>query len=272
MASKNFNVDSSTVHVRGRGAVPTDESGGGEPDADPQLQAGIGFSTVNVQRYAALGEEVQVSGEMFLDCFVTITPVATRLKVTVPSIGYEETINTGKLGCGDSATFSTSFTVPESKQDVTVVLDGQVNPPGPITGYVTRGTSRNPISVVPEGEKQQAVAINFAPYVVGGGGLGYALGKRTGRSPATTALAGAAGGAALKQYGNRLPSFSKTIPGPYESLAYAALLGAGAWLLTSTQDITGVGEGPGGVVDAASRVGGAARSAVSGVTSRVGSR
>lgn len=247
MADSEYVLDTESTYIEGEGVVSNEDATG---DAEPQLQAGIGFSEFNVPEVVSPGQRFTVSGKAFLDCVVSITPVATRVKIEIPELGESRKVNTGKLSCGNGNTFSESFIAPSNAgTELNVEVTGQVNPPGPLTGYVGRGTESATVGVVTEQEKRQQQAANYAPWVAGGGGVGYLVARNRGANPATGAVAGAALGAATRRYtGGDLPTPGDFAPGPFEAVAYAALLGTGAWLLTSTQDVTGIGEGAGGLV------------------------
>lgn len=240
MEDTEYVLDTETSYVEGKGVVSDEAS----EDTDVQFQAGIGFSAFNVPDVVVPGERFTVSGKAFLDCVVSITPVATRVKIEIPELGEERMVNTGKLSCGNGNTFSESFIAPtDTGTEVTVQVTGQVNPPGPLTGYVGRGSKTATVGVVTEGEKRQQQAASYAPWIAGGGGAGYLAARRTGVDTTTGIAAGAALGAGARRYtGGDIPTPGDFAPGPFEAVAYAALLGTGAWLLTSTQDVTGIGE------------------------------
>lgn len=264
--SQEYVLDTSSVAVEGRGVVDSDSGPeGADISADQALRIGndLGFSTLNIPNTAVAGEGFTVSGEIYLDALVSLTDIDTRVIVETTD-GQQETVDTRKLGAGQSDTFEVTLAAPPQGQQFDVTVNAQVNPPDYIplipSGWQTKASRTKQVRGVTQQQKHQRTLVEYAPWVAGGGGAGYVLTRNSDISPAAGAATGAAVGVGAKQYvgqgGSLIPDIA---PSPLEAVAYAALLGTGAWLLTSTQDITGVGEGAGGPVR---RVAGGARSAV----------
>lgn len=247
MASTQFSLNTSDVTNPGVPASAT------EDDAVAEAQKNnLEFSRIRIPDNVAAGEDFRISGEYYVDAIIDITDIDTRLVFTVA--GQERTVEGPKLGAGESTTFSESFTAPNTPdQAFDVIVEAQVDPPEyipgiPSGGWTTKERRMKTVNSVTSGEKTALTIRNYAPYIAGGGGTGYALASYSGRDAQTGALAGAAVGAAAKRYGYTFDRLTGLAPTPVEAVAYAALLGTGAWFLTRGQDVTGIGEGAGGVI------------------------
>lgn len=246
----------------------------GRPQADAQVGNNMQFSEFNVPGSVTPGKTFTVSGEIYLDALVSVTDVDSRVVVSAPELGIEETVDTDKLGAGGSDTFSVEMTAPESAgSTISVTAEAHANPPDwflfpdpiPIgSGWQKTDERDAKVNVV----SQQQKALGYAPWAIGGGGAGYLIARNRGSSPAVGALAGAGLGAGVKQAGgtDTIPDIGDFTPNPWTLAAGAALLGSGAWLLTSAQSATGgtlgsaVGTIGSGVGSGASSVAGRLRS------------
>jgi len=252
MATTKYELDTSETYIEGRGVV-TDNIVRSD-DADPQLGASVGFSSFDIPQAVTPGQQYNIGGDVFLDCVVGLTRVDTRVTIEVSGAGESRTVSTGKLDCGQSSSFSVDYTAPAAPgQTIDVTIKGELNPPGPLTGWTVTNTERREIQVVSQSEETQMKLIGYAPYLVGGGGGGYLLARNQGANPAAGALAGATIGAGAKRANIDIPTPGDFVPDQSTLVVSALALGAGAWFLTRAQDVTGVGEGAGGAVTRVAR-------------------
>lgn len=239
-----------------RRGSPTSASGG-----DIQIGNELGFSRINIPGKVAAGETFRVGGKIFLDALASITDVDTRVIVT--ALGQEKVVDTNKLGAGEGDAFSVEFDAPSTTgQEFTVEVDAQVNPPNYIpgipSGWQTKTNRSKLVNSAPRSEVAADRLLDYAPYALAGGGLGYVASQGRGTDPQTTALVGAAAGAGAKWLGFTPGSVTGLVPGPLEVLPYVALLGTGIVAVSLLRTYTG-----GAVSDVTSAVGDRVGSTVS---------
>lgn len=156
-----------------------------------------------------------------------------RVVVKSEAAGTEDTVNLGRVTTGGQASFSANLGAVYDRSSVDVDVEVQARPFSYL-GWSTTDTAAFSVDVVSEGEKQRGEYFDYLPYVVAGGGAGYAISNATGRDPRRGMVAGGATGAFAKRYAPKdvsLPSFPTT-----EVALVAALFIGGGYFLSSAGD------------------------------------
>jgi hypothetical protein len=260
MASTDYVLDTASAPA-GKNRTVTRQS----DEAATQAGNNLEYAELNIPDVVGAGDKFAVYGRVYLDAIVDITEIETRVVITVA--GEEKTVDTPKLGAGEGASFRETFTAPEIEgQGFDVEVRADVNPPdylpGIPSGWQTKEKRTKTVEVGSRGEVATHQLVEYAPYAVGGGGLGYVVAQNTGRAPRTGMLVGAAGGAAVKRYYGGVPRISNFTPNLTTVVAYTALFGAGAFLLNNISETAGgVGEIAGAAGDVVSAPADIARAA-----------
>jgi len=203
-----------------------------EDKASTNVLDGAEFQSVEVPSSVVAGGEIKVTGEMAWDALPVAKQNEMRVVATT-SIGEERTAMVGSTKGGTKLPFDIKIPAPSTAgESVTVTLEAQAN--YPVGGWSTDDTDGPyTVNAVSEGQKAASSALGYAPWMVGGGGAGYLVSSRTGRSPMVGAATGAALGLGAKQVtaGGVVPDVDfPTVP----VVATAVLLGAGGYLVSTS--------------------------------------
>lgn len=218
-----------------------------------EIFKGPHFKQLNVPSDALQGDTVRVTGIVHLDNVgVTISNRAVRVRVDGPSLNEPRIQEVDKLSHCQDRSFQIEVPTPTSAGEqlaLTVKAQSKTPPRGWYTGE-TEGPFR--ININTQQQQRRASARKFAPFVIGGAGVGGALASLSDESVGTLAVAGGAVGAGSKVVldqtgGFTLPSFPTTdvaVAGG-AALAIALLLNT-----TGASDVLGpAGEIAGSAID-----------------------
>lgn len=231
------------------------------------------FRELNVPSDALQGDTVRVTGIVHLDNVgVVISNREVRVRVDGPSLNEPRIESVGKLSHCQTRSFQVEVPTPNTpdEQLALTVKSQSRTPPG---GWYT-GENAGPFRVNINTQQQQrrATARQFAPFVVGGAGVGGALASLTDESVGTLALAGGAVGAGSKVVldqtgGVNFPSF------PTQDVAVAGGAALAIALLLNTtgaSDVLGpAGEIAGSALDRGRKAVESARSSNTDVAGRL---
>lgn len=211
------------------------------------------FRQLNVPSDALQGDSVRVTGIVHLDNVgVVISDREVRVRVDGPSLNEPRIESVGKLSHCQTRSFQVEVPTPNTADEqlaLTVKAQSKTPPGGWYTGE-TGGPFR--VNINTQQQQRRASARKFAPFVIGGAGVGGALATLSDESVGTLALAGGAVGAGSKVVldqtgGVSLPSFPTTdvaVAGG-AALAIALLLNT-----TGASDVLGpAGEIAGSAID-----------------------
>lgn len=96
-------------------------------EAVPFFNDGVEFSSFTVPDQVEIGADINISGIIFFDCPVCVTPRGTRVRAITRT---EEAIaEVGQLSNGQTGNFSLTLTAPSTPQTFTVRLEGQRSDP-----------------------------------------------------------------------------------------------------------------------------------------------
>lgn len=196
-----------------------------QPGAEPQeLTDVLTIERVDAPDLVSPGDNVTVSATvscaapLFTACEAAVRFSALGQEKRVPATGNTQ------IGEGTQQTFSASFQAPDSSFSVTIeAIEIGASPN-------VEDSANQPIQVASPAE---VTIQNWAPWVVGGGGVGLGAAQLTGRDPLAGGAVGIGAGVGTKLALNQLGGFQIPVPEfPTTAvLATAALLGAGALLL-----------------------------------------
>lgn len=199
-----------------------------QPGAEPQeLTDVLTIERVDAPDLVSPGDNVTVSATvscaapLFTACESAVRFSALGQEKRVPASGSTD------IGEGTQQTFSASFQAPDSSFSVTI----EAIEFGDVSGAPNvEDSAEAPIQVSSPAE---VTIQNWAPWVVGGGGVGLGAAQLTGRDPLAGGAVGIGAGVGTKLALNQLGGFQIPVPEfPTTAvLATAALLGAGALLL-----------------------------------------
>lgn len=236
------------MSTRQPGGIGLQSDGAREANAPEVIAQAVDFVTdPDIPNSAAAGETVAIRGTVRMNCAITITPVATRVIITIPGV-EERTVDLGKLSCGDTSEFNETIPVPNQPgTTMQVNLDLQTNPPGPLTGWGTRQRFDKTVAILSRGGQTVRSVTEFVPWAIGGGAVGVGAAGLAQTSPLIGGIGGLGVGVAAKLaadefQGRVIPEFPTTAV-----LATAALFGTGAILLSTSGGLAR------GVEDAARR-------------------
>lgn len=188
------------------------------------------FKELDVPQTVAAGETFTVSGVLHWD-FVGTNNIECRA-VADPDWGSERRKNVGKLDHCQNASFSITLRAPQTPGETkTLAMKAQNNPP--LSDWETNQLETFQIEVVTQTKRQTEQAVQFAPWVVGGGIGGFALSRTRAGLPRwpTTAVGagvGAVGKLAWDESAEKRRAFNVPL---VEVVAITAALAAGAFLL-----------------------------------------
>lgn len=191
------------------------------------------FKELNVPRAVVAGETFSVSGVLHWDFFGS-NNIECRA-VADPEWGSVRRNNVGKLDHCQNAPFSITLRAPQTPGETkTLAMKAQNNPP--LSDWETNQLETFQIEVVTTTQRTAERAVQFAPWVVGGGIGGFALSRTTPDLPRwpTTAV-GAGVGAVGKLVWDDTAEELRGIDVPLvEVVAITAALAAGGFLLNQT--------------------------------------
>jgi len=214
---------------------------------------GAHFRELNVPSNALRGDTLTITGVIHLDNVgVQIGKRALRVKVNGPSLNEPRIVETDSLSHCQTRPFSVDIPTPTDageKMALTVKAQSKV---GTWNTTETEGPFR--VNINTREQQRRANAKEYAPYVLGGAGVGGALASLTGQNAGRLALAGGAVGAGSKVVlgqttGISFPSF------PTQEVAVAGGAALSIVLLLNQTGVADVlapaGEAAGSAIDTA---------------------